>query len=85
MSVGPLDLWEKGRPYDQSTIEDLLNSQTEIKESPLNYQGLFFRFNIEGNQPGPYYGIKTPCCTQVDNRWVVDFDKVHFWMSGLIG
>jgi hypothetical protein len=83
-SFGPLDLWGKGQPYEQNTIENLINSRTEIKESSLNYQGLFFRFNFDGNQPGPYYGIKTPCCTKIDNKWVVDFDKVHYWMSNLI-
>jgi hypothetical protein len=85
MSVGPLDLWGKGHPYQQRIIEDLINSRPEIKESALNYQGLLFRFNLTGNLPGPYYGIKTPCCTQIDSKWVIDFDKVHFWMSRLIG
>lgn len=84
LSVGPLDLWEKGQPYEKSTIEAIINSRSEIKESFLSYQGLFFRFNIDGNHPGPHYGIKTPCCTQFDNKWIVDFNKVHYWMSNLI-
>jgi len=85
LSVGPLDLWKKGQPYEQSTTEDLINTRIEIKESSLNYQGLLFSFNTDGEHTGPYYCIKTPCCTQVNLKWIVDFDKIHYWMSSLIG
>jgi hypothetical protein len=84
LSVGPLDLWEKDQPKEKNIIEKLINSRTEIKESLFNYQGLFFRFNFDENQVGPYYGIKSPCCTKNNNKWVVDINKVHYWMSRLI-
>jgi hypothetical protein len=31
----------------------------EIEKTHLNFQGLFFKFNVDGAYDGPYYGLKT--------------------------
>ncbi len=83
-SVGPLDLWNKGQIYHPESIVAKIKSRPEIERSKLNYQGLFFRFNVSGIYNGPYYGLKTPCCTKENSAWVVNFDKINYWMNALL-
>jgi hypothetical protein len=84
LSVGPVDLWQKGDKYDPGTIAGKIQARPEIASSKLNYQGLFFRFNLSNSQSGPFYGLKTPCCTKQGNYWVVDFAKVNYWIKTII-
>lgn len=84
LSVGPIDLWKAGEMYDKKVIDDKINSRAEILKSKLNYQGLFFRFNVNGRQDGPYYGIKTPCCNKKGDGWSVDFQKIDYWIKAMI-
>jgi hypothetical protein len=81
LSVGPVDLWKAGDQYDIDSITNKIKSRPDIEKTKLNYQGLLFRFNINGNLDGPFYGIKTPCCKRVGEEWVVDFTKVDNWMK----
>ncbi len=84
-SVGPVDLWSKGDSYSLKTITVKIKARANVNKSTLNFQGLFFRFNVKGNLDGPYYGIKTPCCTKVQNDWIVDLQKVDYWMKVMLG
>lgn len=81
LSVGPAELWKKGDGYDIRTIKSKIKARPEIEKTNLNYQGLLFRFNINGNLNGPYYGIKTPCCNKRENEWIVDFEKIDYWIK----
>lgn len=85
LSVGPVDLWNKGETYDFEKIKSKILSRPDIERSSLNYQGLFFRFNVSGNLNGPYYGIKTPCCNKVGKHWVTDYKKVNYWIKLMLG
>lgn len=85
LSVGPVELWKKGDRYDAEGIKNKIAARPEIERTQLNYQGLLFRFNIDGKQDGPVYGIKTPCCNKVGNEWVVDYDKIDYWMRLMLG
>lgn len=85
LSVGPVELWEKGDKYDPKIIAAKIQSRPDIATSKLNYQGLLFRFNISGAENGPLYGLKTPCCTKQNDTWTVDFRKVNYWMPAILG
>lgn len=81
LSVGPIELWTKGEKYNKEIVIKRIKSRPEIEKTKLNYQGLFFRFNVDNKQGGPYYGIKTPCCKKIGNSWVINFDLVNYWMK----
>ena len=81
LSVGPVKLWQQGDSYDMNDIIGKIKSRQEIETTNLNYQGLLFQFNVNGDMDGPYYGLKTPCCRRQDNRWVIDYQKVNYWMQ----
>ena len=81
LSVGPVDLWNQKEIYNKKYIIDKVKLRPEIERSQLNYQGLFFRFNIQGKLNGPYFGIKTPCCKKISDEWIIDFDTIDYWMK----
>lgn len=81
LSVGPVELWNRGEVYNFDEIKSKINSRPEIEKTKLNYQGLLFRFNVDGNLNGPYYGIKTPCCNKVEDKWIIDFKKIDYWIK----
>ncbi len=85
LSVGPVELWQKSEKYDKQKIIDKIKSRPEIEKTKLNYQGLLFRFNINGNFNGPYYGIKTPCCDRLGDSWLINYEKVGYWIEKMIG
>jgi len=85
LSVGPVELWEKGKLYNLEEIKSKIKSRPEIEKTSLNYQGLLFRFNINGKENGPYYGIKTPCCDKLGEEWVIDYIKIDYWMKLMLG
>lgn len=85
LSIGPVELWEKGNLYNLEEIKSKIESRPEIKKTSLNYQGLLFRFNVDGKLNGPYYGIKTPCCTRVKNEWIIDYKKINYWIKLMLG
>jgi hypothetical protein len=80
MSVGPVDLWNSNMDIDVNLINQKIKLRPDIEKTVLNYQGLFFRFNLSGKLNGPYFGIKTPCCDKIGNEWVIDYEKVEYWM-----
>ncbi|MFZ2026329.1 MAG: hypothetical protein WAV30_03530 [Microgenomates group bacterium] len=84
LSVGPIDLWKQGEKYDALLVSQKIASRPDIEQTKLNYQGLFFRFNISGDSNGPYYGIKTPCCKKIGDTWHIDYAKVDYWMRLLL-
>lgn len=84
LSVGPVDLWKQGEKYDASLVAEKIASRPDIEQTRLNYQGLFFRFNVSGNGSGPYYGVKTPCCKKIGDTWHIDYEKVDRWMRLLL-
>jgi hypothetical protein len=57
----------------------------DVEKTNLNYQGLLFRFNADGLEDGPYYGIKTPCCKKEDLNWCLDYNKIDHWMRTMLG
>ena len=81
LSVGPVELWNEEESYDFESVKSIIKTRPETEKTNLNYQGLLFRFNINGNLNGPYYGIKTPCCNKIGNNWIIDFDKVDYWIK----
>lgn len=85
LSVGPVELWNRKEVYNSEKIKSKINSRPEIEKTKLNYQGLLFRFNIDGNLSGPYYGIKTPCCNKVGKEWIIDYKKVNYWIKLMLG
>lgn len=85
MSVGPEELWKTGDVYNRDTVMKKIQSRPEIETSALNYQGLFFRCNVSGTYPGPYYGIKTPCCVKTGSVWKVEYQKIDLWMCRMLG
>lgn len=84
LSVGPVELWKSGETLNNNIIGNKIASRPEIAKSKLNYQGLFFRFNVSGSSDGPYYGIKTPCCQKIGQEWQVDLKKVSYWTHQMI-
>lgn len=85
LSVGPIELWNKGDIYNIEKIILKIRSRPDIEKTSLNYQGLLFRFNTNGDLNGPYYGIKTPCCNKIENEWVLDFKKIDYWIKLILG
>lgn len=81
LSVGPVELWTKGEKYNKETVIQRIKSRPEIEKTKLNYQGLFFRFNVDNKQSGPYYGIKTPCCRKIGDSWLIDLNTVDYWIK----
>lgn len=84
LSVGPVDLWNKGEAYDFEAMKQKIQSRPEIEKTKLNYQGLLFRFNVSDKEKGPVYGLKTPCCKKVGDEWKVDYDLIDLWMKGIL-
>lgn len=84
LSVGPVELWQTGGIYDEKLIAEKIKARPDIKKSKLNYQGLFFRFNVSGKYDGPHFGIKTPCCKKEGDTWVVDYKMVDYWMKTML-
>lgn len=85
LSVGPVELWDKDGEYIFKDIKSKIISRPEIEKTKLNYQGLLFRFNINGNFDGPYYGIKTPCCDKKENQWIINYEKIDYWIKLMLG
>jgi hypothetical protein len=84
LSVGPVELWKKGELYDKQVVDNKIQARPDIEKTTLNYQGLFFRFNVNGNYDGPYFGLKTPCCRKEGSYWVVDYKKIEYWMKVML-
>jgi hypothetical protein len=84
-STGPIDpLWKAGDKYREDTIREKITARPDIQKTRLNFQGLFFKFNVDGRYDGPYYGLKTPCCKKDGNFWVVDFPTTFRWMEFML-
>jgi hypothetical protein len=83
-STHPVDLWKTGDQYSEREIRDRITARPDIQKTSLNFQGLLFRFNVDGRYEGPYYGLKTPCCKKDGNFWVVDFPKSFRWMEFML-
>jgi hypothetical protein len=83
-SVGPIDLWKRGEILDKQVVEERINSRPEVKSSSLNFQGLAFIYNYDGELSGPYHILKTPCCRKDGKNWVVDNELVFEWMKKLV-
>lgn len=84
LSVGPVELWKRGDKYSIENITKKIKSRLEIEKTNLNYQGLLFRFNLDGKLNGPYYGFKTPCCDKQEDYWVINYEKIDFWVKILL-
>lgn len=84
LSVGPVELWNKGEVIDDEHIVQKIEARPEILRSKLNYQGLLFRFNISGKEDGPSYGVKTPSCIKIGDEWKVDTLLVITWLKKFI-
>lgn len=84
LSTGPIDLWKAGDKYSDDTIREKITSRPEIQKTHLNFQGLFFAFNVGGRYDGPYYGFKTPCCKKDGDYWIVDFPTTFRWMNFML-
>ena len=84
LSIGPVDIWNKGEKYNTQTTKAAIHARPDIEYSKLNYQGLLFRYNVTGLLDGTYYGLKTPCCNKVGSSWIVDYQKVDHWMKLLL-
>jgi hypothetical protein len=61
-SAGPLDLWKTGDNCSEEMIRQKITVRPDIEKTRLNFQGLLFKFDVDGKYHGPYYGFKTPCC-----------------------
>lgn len=83
LSVGPVELWRPGKSVNDAEITSTILARPEIEKSKLNYQGLLFRFNVSGQDDGPSYGIKTPCCKKVGSEWMVDLPLTLNWVHKL--
>lgn len=81
LSENPVELWQLGDKVNFDEIKMRIKSRANVYKTKLNYQGLLFRFNTSGKYNGPYYGIKTPCCNKIGKEWVVDFNKVEYWIN----
>lgn len=84
LSVGPIELWNKGEKKDLDSIILKIQSRPEVERSRLNFQGLLFTFNSSKNANGPFHGLKTPCCSKDKDTWIVDENKVRYWVNRLI-
>lgn len=84
VSSSPVDLWDKNEKFDFSLVETRLAQRPDMVSTELNFQGLLFMFNKDSDHLGPYYGLKTPCCHKVDNKWTVDLKLIEKWMNKLI-
>ena len=85
LSVGPECLWKSGDALDLSAIESKIRSRPELLVSELNYQCMFFKYNSIESDSEVFYGLKTPTCSKQANNWVVDFEKINFWLTAIIG
>jgi hypothetical protein len=83
-STHPIDLWKAGDEYSEQAIRDKVTARPDIEKTRLNFQGLLFRFNVDGRYDGPYYGFKTPCCKKEGNFWAVDFPRLFRWMEFML-
>ena len=46
-STGPIDpLWKAGDKYSEDTIQEKIIARPDIQKTRLNFQGLFFKFNV---------------------------------------
>ncbi|OGK09107.1 hypothetical protein A2767_04825 [Candidatus Roizmanbacteria bacterium RIFCSPHIGHO2_01_FULL_35_10] len=84
LSVGPVELWQEGEEYNFEEIKNKIISRSEIEKTKLNYQGLLFRFNTKGNSEGPVYGLKTPCCDKKEGNWIINYQKVDYWIKTIL-
>jgi hypothetical protein len=83
-STGPVNLWKRGDSYSEQTIREKITARPDIEKTRLNFQALLFRFNVDGNHDGPFYGFKTPCCKRDGNAWIVDYAKTFRWMKFML-
>jgi len=83
-STGPIDLWKTGDTYSEEAIREKITARPDIEKTRLNFQGLIFKFNVDGKYDGPYYGFKTPCCKKDGDFWIVDFPKTFRWMKFML-
>ena len=83
-SAGPVDLWKIGDNYSEEMIRQKITARPDIEKTGRNFQGLLFKFNVDGKYDGPYYGFKTPCCKKDGDFWVVDFPKMFHWMNFML-
>ncbi|MBD3155164.1 MAG: hypothetical protein GF368_00730 [Candidatus Aenigmarchaeota archaeon] len=84
LSVGPVTLWEKGEKLNTEKVKERIQSRPDIERTELNFQGMVFMINFSGKYEGPYHGIKTPCCRKEGGTWIVDHEKVAYWMKELL-
>ena len=83
-STRPIDLWKAGDKYSEEAIREKITARPDIEKTRLNFQGLLFRFNVNGKYDGPFYGFKTPCCRKAGDFWIVDFPKTFRWMKFML-
>ena len=83
-STGPIDLWKAGDTFSEQMIRQKITARPDIEETRLNFQGLLFRFNVDGRYDGPFYGFKTPCCRKNGDSWIVDFPTIFRWMKFML-
>ena len=83
-STGPVTLWKRGENYTEQTVRKKITARPTIEKTRLNFQALLFRFNVDGNYDGPFYGFKTPCCKRDGDLWIVDYAKTFYWMKFML-
>lgn len=85
LSVGPIEVWKHGDSVEEDRIRAYVKNRPDIERSTKNYQGLFFRFNVDHTSNGPYYGIKTPCCKKQGSEWVISYPLLFHWLHAMVG
>jgi len=83
-STRPIELWKAGDKYSEEAIREKIHARPDIEKTRLNFQGLLFRFNVDGRYDGPFYGFKTPCCRKDGDFWIVDFPTIFRWMNFML-
>lgn len=83
LSVGPIELWNKGEKIDMNVFQDKIHARPEVEKTNLNFQSLLFTFNSSGNGY-PFHGIKTPISKKTGNSWEIDLSKVNYWINKLL-
>lgn len=83
LSEGICTVWRKNQEkyIALSMLQQIFQENQKLLKTNLNYQGMSFVFNLNGENSGLCHWIKSPCSTFKNDYWILDPDKITLYLQ----